>query len=48
MGRSFVNYDLDVHIYYVDMPYSIKSNIVENTDGSYTLYLNSRLSHEAN
>ena len=48
MGRGFVNYDLDIHVYYADMPYSIKSNVVENADGSYTLYLNSRLSHEAN
>ena len=30
------------------MPCSISSNIVDNGDGSYTLYLNSRLSYEKN
>lgn len=38
----------DVFIYYVDMPCSVASNIVENPDGSYTIYLNSRMTHEQN
>ena len=38
----------DVYIYYVDMPCSVASNIVENPDGSYTIYLNSRMTHERN
>ena len=36
----------DVYIYYVDMPCTIAANIVEGADGSYTLYLNSKLTSE--
>lgn len=49
MGKEiedFINYD--VHIYYLDMPCSVASNVVENPDGSFTLYLNSRMTHERN
>ena len=48
MGRYIDYENTNIYIYYVDMPCSIKSNVVKNDDGSYTLYLNSRLSHEAN
>lgn len=46
--KSCISNNTDVYIYYVDMPCSISSNIVDNGDGSYTLYLNSRLSYEKN
>ncbi len=46
--RSYVSYDTEIYIYYIDMPYSIDSNVVENPDGSYSLYLNSRLTYERN
>lgn len=46
--KSYISNNIDVYIYYVDMPCSISSNIVDNGDGSYTLYLNSRLSYEKN
>ena len=46
--KSYISNNIDVYIYYVDMPYSISSNVVDNGDGSYTLYLNSRLSYEKN
>lgn len=36
----------EVYIYYVDMPCSVASNLAQNPDGSYTLYLNSRLTCE--
>ncbi len=46
--KSYIDYDTEVYIYYVDMPCSVGSNVVENPDGSYTLYLNSRMTHEGN
>lgn len=47
MVKSYIDYTRhDVHIYYIDMPCSVTSNIVENNDGSYTIYINSRLSYE--
>lgn len=47
--EDFISYsNYDVHIYYVDMPCSVASNIVENPDGSFTLYLNSRMTYERN
>ena len=46
--KSCISSNAEVYIYYVDMPYTIVSNVVENGDGSYTLYLNSRLSYEKN
>lgn len=48
MGRFFTEYTSEVYVYYLDMPCSIDSNIVENPDGSFTLYLNSRMTHERN
>lgn len=46
---NFIDYDnSNIYIYYIDMPYSVRSNIVENNDGTYTLYLNNRLSYEDN
>lgn len=38
----------EVYIYYVDMPYSVASNSVQNPDGSYTVYINSRMTRERN
>nr|DAT81722.1 MAG TPA: IrrE N-terminal-like domain [Caudoviricetes sp.] len=44
---SYVNYDdNNIYIYHVDMPYSVTSSVVENEDGSYTIYINSRMSYE--
>lgn len=48
MNASTKWVNADVFIYYVDMPCSVASNIVENPDGSYTIYLNSRMTHERN
>lgn len=48
MDKSCVGNNANIYIYYVDMPCSISSNVVDNGDGSYTLYLNSRLSYEKN
>ena len=36
----------DINIYYLDMPYKIGATIVANSDATYTIYLNSRLSIE--
>lgn len=45
--ENYTNYNAkEIHIYYVDMPYSVTSNVVENPDGSFTIYINSRLSYE--
>lgn len=42
-----IDYNIsNVHIYYIDMPYSVTSTIVECEDGSYTIYINNRLSYE--
>lgn len=46
--KSYIDYTSEIYIYYVDMPYSMDSNLVENPDGSFTLYLNSRMTHEKN
>lgn len=46
--NGYIEYGVEIYIYYVDMPCSIESNVVENPDGSYTLYLNSRFTHEKN
>lgn len=44
---SYVDYtNYGIYIYHVDMPYSVTSNVVENEDGTYTIYINSRLSYE--
>ena len=48
MVRFCKEYTREVYVYYIDMPCSIDSNIVENPDGSFTLYLNSRMTHERN
>ncbi len=40
--------ECEVYVYYVDMPYSANGCIVENTDGGYTIYLNSRMTAENN
>lgn len=37
-----------INILYADMPGAIRSYVVSNTDSSYTVVLNSRLSHEQN
>ena len=45
--RDYINYNCEeIYIYYIDMPHSVTSNIVENPDGSFTIYINSRLSYE--
>lgn len=46
--KSYIEYGTEVYIYHVDMPHSVESNVVENPDGSYTLYLNSRFTYEKN
>lgn len=38
----------DINTIYTDMPETIKSFVVCNPDFSYTIVLNSRLSHEQN
>lgn len=44
---SYIDYtNYEIYIYYVDMPYSVTSNVVENEDGSYSIYINSRMSYE--
>lgn len=48
MGRFCTEYTSEVYIYYLDMPCSIDSNIVENPDGTFTIYLNSRMTRERN
>ncbi len=37
-----------INVLYADMPSAIRSYVVSNTDSSYTVVLNSRLSHEQN
>ena len=37
-----------INVLYADMPGAIRSYVVSNTDSSYTVVLNSRLSHEQN
>lgn len=47
--ENFINYNnYDIYIYCLDMPCSVASNVVENPDGSFTLYLNSRMTRERN
>lgn len=36
----------DINILFADMPTTIRSYVVSNADMSYTIVLNSRLSHE--
>ena len=38
----------DINVLYADMPTAIRSYVVSNTDMTYTVVLNSRLSHEQN
>ena len=38
----------DINIIYADMPTTIRSYVVNNKDMTYTIVLNSRLSHEQN
>lgn len=38
----------DINVLYADMPTTIRSYVVNNKDMSYTIILNSRLSHEQN
>ncbi len=35
-----------INVVYADMPTSVRSYVVSNADTSYTIILNSRLSHE--
>lgn len=37
-----------INVAYADMPTTIRSYVVANLDGSYTVILNSKLSHEQN
>lgn len=48
MGRFCKKYTSEVYVYYMDMPCSIDSSVVENPDGSFTIYLNSRMTYERN
>lgn len=36
----------DINIYYVDMPYKVSATLIANSDTTYTIYINSRLSLE--
>lgn len=38
----------NVNVVYADMPVSVHSYVVVNADESYTIVINSRLSHEQN
>lgn len=36
----------DIFTQYINLPYSIHAYVVQTPDGSYTIVINSRLSHE--
>ncbi|MGN0402618.1 MAG: ImmA/IrrE family metallo-endopeptidase [Acetatifactor sp.] len=38
----------NINVVYVDMPAGVRSYVVLNSDESYTIVINSRLSHEQN
>lgn len=38
-------FDRDLNVNYLDMPTTIKGRTVPNEDGSFTVFINSRLSH---
>lgn len=38
----------EINVVYADMPTSVRSYVVSNADMSYTIILNSKLSHEQN
>jgi len=38
----------EINVLYVDMPTTVRSYVVNNIDMTYTIILNSRLSHEQN
>lgn len=39
---------MDINVKFLDLPYRIHEFVVHNNDLSYTIVLNSRLSHEMN
>ncbi len=38
----------DISVKYIDLPCSVRSYVVNNADMTYTIVLNSRLSHQQN